>query len=85
MGRFVRTTLGARVIATKRRLSEREQIRETAGISTSPPKLLLTNGGRDFVRKCLAPQTWGVRGDSQETPDGTRCHRQRSSKIRISL
>jgi len=56
MGRFVRTTLGARVIATKRRLSEREQIRETAGISTSPPKLLLTNGGRDFVRKCLAPQ-----------------------------
>ena len=56
MGRFVRTTLGARVIATKRRLSEPEQLRKTAGIPTSPAQLLFTNGDGEFDPKCLAPQ-----------------------------
>ena len=54
MGRFVRTTLGARVIATKRRLSEPEQLRKTAGIPTSPSQLLFTNGDGEFDPKCLA-------------------------------
>ena len=52
----IRTPLAACEITTKRRLNEPEQIRETAGISTSPLQLLLTNGDREFEQKCLAPR-----------------------------